>query len=142
MIENQRSQKDKQGLGFTEDRASTSEVKTRKLGLDSVEMATEEPVEPVFSAREPASSDVGNRPSTELPSCPFFRICCHYIVLMLNCWFIQTYMTHIIVGMGVGGQDVICVKQKSSSTISTTDLRGYLEDLGDCMFSDGASPSL
>ncbi|GJS86857.1 hypothetical protein Tco_0769493 [Tanacetum coccineum] len=64
--EERRSQKDKQGLGFTEDRASTSEVKTRKLGLDSVEMATKEPVEPVPSAREPASSDVGNRPSTEV----------------------------------------------------------------------------
>ncbi|GJU68243.1 protein GFS12 isoform X1 [Tanacetum coccineum] len=51
--------------------------------------------------------------------------------------FIQTYMTHIIVGMGVGGLDVICVKQKPSSTISPTDLRGYLEDLRDCMFSDG-----
>ncbi|KAI7741637.1 hypothetical protein M8C21_017646 [Ambrosia artemisiifolia] len=45
--------------------------------------------------------------------------------------FIQTYGTHIIVGMGVGGQDVICVKQKPSSTISPTELRGYLEDLGD-----------
>lgn len=56
--------------------------------------------------------------------------------------FIQTYGTHIIVGMGVGGQDVICVKQKPSSTISPADLRGYLEDLGDCLFSDGASPSL
>ncbi|KAJ0793216.1 putative MACPF domain-containing protein CAD1/NSL1 [Helianthus annuus] len=56
--------------------------------------------------------------------------------------FIQTYGTHIIVGMGVGGQDVICVKQKPSSTISPTELRGYLEDLGDCLFSDGASPSL
>lgn len=56
--------------------------------------------------------------------------------------FIQTYGTHIIVGMGVGGQDVICVKQKPSSTMSPADLRGYLEDLGDCLFSDGASPSL
>nr|XP_043610295.1 MACPF domain-containing protein At1g14780-like [Erigeron canadensis] len=56
--------------------------------------------------------------------------------------FIQTYGTHIIVGMGVGGQDIICVKQKPSSTISATDLRGYLEDLGDCLFLDGASPNL
>lgn len=56
--------------------------------------------------------------------------------------FIQTYGTHIIVGMGVGGQDVICVKQKPSSSISPAELRGYLEDLGDCLFSDGASPSL
>ncbi|TYH84263.1 hypothetical protein ES332_D02G186100v1 [Gossypium tomentosum] len=40
--------------------------------------------------------------------------------------FIQTYGTHIIVGMAIGDQDLI----------------GYLEDLGDVMFSDGKSPSL
>ncbi|KVH90948.1 Membrane attack complex component/perforin (MACPF) domain-containing protein [Cynara cardunculus var. scolymus] len=56
--------------------------------------------------------------------------------------FIQTYGTHIIVGMAVGGQDLICVKQKASSTISSAELRGYLDDLGDSLFSDGRSPSL
>ncbi|KAL4271477.1 hypothetical protein GQ457_13G028540 [Hibiscus cannabinus] len=56
--------------------------------------------------------------------------------------FIQTYGTHIIVGMGIGGQDLICVRQNNSSTIPTSDLRRYLEDLGDVMFSDGNSPSL
>ncbi|GMI64377.1 hypothetical protein like AT1G14780 [Hibiscus trionum] len=56
--------------------------------------------------------------------------------------FIQTYGTHIIVGMGIGGQDLICVKQNNSSTIPTSDLRRYLEDLGDVMFTDGNSPSL
>lgn len=60
----------------------------------------------------------------------------------MNGRFIQTYGTHIIVGVSVGGQDVLCVKQKPSSTISPAELRGYLEDLGDCLFSDGASPSL
>ncbi|MFS7916351.1 putative membrane attack complex component/perforin (MACPF) domain-containing protein [Helianthus anomalus] len=66
-----------------------------------------------------------------------------------TCWnplllarFIQTYGTHIIVGMAVGGQDLICVKQKPSSTISSAELRGYLDDLGDNLFSDGNSPSL
>ncbi|GJS15184.1 hypothetical protein Tco_0409656 [Tanacetum coccineum] len=66
MIENQRTQKDKKGLGFTEDRASTSEVKMRKLGLDAEETGTVEPLEPVPSAREPASSDIGNLPSAEI----------------------------------------------------------------------------
>ncbi|KAI3523581.1 hypothetical protein L1887_01807 [Cichorium endivia] len=56
--------------------------------------------------------------------------------------FIQTYGTHIIVGMAVGGQDLICVKQKPSSTIPPSELRGYLDDLGDSLFSDGRSPSL
>uniref|UniRef100_A0A7N0U3X7 MACPF domain-containing protein n=2 Tax=Kalanchoe fedtschenkoi TaxID=63787 RepID=A0A7N0U3X7_KALFE len=55
--------------------------------------------------------------------------------------FIQTYGTHIIVGMAIGGQDVICVRQMPSSTIPTTDLRRHLEDLGDSIFSD-RSPTL
>ncbi|KAF5962087.1 hypothetical protein HYC85_003296 [Camellia sinensis] len=45
-------------------------------------------------------------------------------------------------GMAVGGQDLLCVKQKPSSTIPPAELKGYLEDLGDCLFSDGTSPSL
>ncbi|XAR58187.1 hypothetical protein NMG60_11026600 [Bertholletia excelsa] len=56
--------------------------------------------------------------------------------------FIQTYGTHVIVGMAVGGQDLICLKQKPTSTIPPAELKGYLEDLGDCLFSDGMSPSL
>ncbi|XP_028786060.1 MACPF domain-containing protein At4g24290-like [Neltuma alba] len=56
--------------------------------------------------------------------------------------FIRTYGTHIIVGMAVGGQDVILVKQKHSSKLPPGDLRRCLEDLGDYMFSDRRSPSL
>ncbi|XP_057499530.1 MACPF domain-containing protein At4g24290-like [Actinidia eriantha] len=57
--------------------------------------------------------------------------------------FIQTYGTHIIVGMAIGGQDLLCLKQKPSSvTIPPAELRGYLEDLGDCLFSDRMSPPL
>lgn len=55
--------------------------------------------------------------------------------------FILTYGTHIIVGMAVGGQDLICVRQKASSSIPPAELRGHLEDLGDSLFSD-RSPSL
>ncbi|KAL4591159.1 hypothetical protein LXL04_004109 [Taraxacum kok-saghyz] len=54
--------------------------------------------------------------------------------------FIQTYGTHIIVGLAVGGQDLICVKQKPSSTIPPSELRRYLDDLGDSLFSDQRSP--
>ncbi|GKB36824.1 hypothetical protein Tco_0881766 [Tanacetum coccineum] len=65
MIDNQRSLKDKHGLGFTEGIASTSKTKTEKLSHVDEKMSTVEPVVPVPSAREPASSDVGNRPSAE-----------------------------------------------------------------------------
>lgn len=43
--------------------------------------------------------------------------------------------------MAVGGQDVICVKQSPSSTISSADLKLHLEDLGDFLFSDGRNHS-
>ena len=44
--------------------------------------------------------------------------------------------------MAIGGQDLICVRQNYSSTIPSSELKGYLEDLGDVMFSDGKSPLL
>ncbi|KAL5711617.1 hypothetical protein ACHQM5_013884 [Ranunculus cassubicifolius] len=57
--------------------------------------------------------------------------------------FIQRYGTHIIVGMAVGGQDVICVRQKPSSSIPPAELKAHLEDLGDSWFSDGSiSPQI
>ncbi|KAF9688331.1 hypothetical protein SADUNF_Sadunf02G0186400 [Salix dunnii] len=44
--------------------------------------------------------------------------------------------------MAVGGQDLICIKQKPSSPISPAEVRKHLEDLGDYLFSDRRSPSL
>ncbi|MQL68700.1 hypothetical protein Taro_001003 [Colocasia esculenta] len=55
--------------------------------------------------------------------------------------FIKTFGTHIIVGVAIGGQDVICIRQKHSSSIPSTDLKLHLEDLGDFLFSDGKSLS-
>nr|GEX51825.1 UBN2 domain-containing protein [Tanacetum cinerariifolium] len=65
MIDNQRSLKDKHGLGFTKDIASTKKIKTEKLSPVDEETPTVEPAVLVPSAREPASSNVGNRPSAE-----------------------------------------------------------------------------
>ncbi|CAO2045786.1 unnamed protein product [Urochloa humidicola] len=56
-------------------------------------------------------------------------------------WFIKTYGTHIIIEVAIGGQDVICVKQSHSSTVSAADLKLHLEDLGDFLFSDGKNHS-
>ncbi|GJV03584.1 zf-CCHC domain-containing protein [Tanacetum coccineum] len=63
MIDNQRSLKDKHGLGFTEDIASTSKTKTKTLGPVDVGPTAVEPAVTVPSAREPASSNERNRPS-------------------------------------------------------------------------------
>ncbi|KAJ4828831.1 hypothetical protein Tsubulata_008913 [Turnera subulata] len=56
--------------------------------------------------------------------------------------FIHTYGTHIIVGMAVGGQDLICLRQTPSSPIPPAELRKHLEDLGDFLFSDRRMSSL
>ncbi|GKD22324.1 hypothetical protein Tco_1224027 [Tanacetum coccineum] len=69
--ENQISQKDKKGLGFTKDRASTSEVKTKKIGQESGKTPTVELAEPIPSAREPASSNEGDQPPAKV--CGIYR---------------------------------------------------------------------
>ncbi|XP_021749274.1 MACPF domain-containing protein At1g14780-like [Chenopodium quinoa] len=56
--------------------------------------------------------------------------------------FIHKYGTHIIVGLAVGGQDLICVRQAPISEIPPAELRAHLEDLGDALFSDGKEPLL
>lgn len=61
---------------------------------------------------------------------------------MLVCRFIQSYGTHVIVGMAVGGQDVVCVRQRPLSPISLADLRKNFQDLGDVLFLDGKIPPL
>lgn len=55
--------------------------------------------------------------------------------------FIQTFGTHIIVEIAMGGQDVVRVRQSPSSVISPAELKVHLEDLGDVLFSDGRSLS-
>lgn len=55
--------------------------------------------------------------------------------------FIRTYGTHIIVELGFGGQDVICIRQNHYSIISPSALKVHLEDLGDCLFTDGNGDS-
>ncbi|XP_023755916.1 MACPF domain-containing protein At1g14780 [Lactuca sativa] len=48
--------------------------------------------------------------------------------------FIEKYGTHIIVGISIGGQDVILLKQNKSSNLEPSQLKNHLEDLGDEMF--------
>lgn len=45
-------------------------------------------------------------------------------------------------GLAVGGQDLICVRQTPSSEIPPAELRAHLEDLGDALFSDGKNSLL
>ncbi|KAF7100571.1 hypothetical protein CFC21_102066 [Triticum aestivum] len=48
--------------------------------------------------------------------------------------FIKKYGTHIVVGVSVGGQDVVYVKQDKSSLLPESDIKEHLEKLGDQLF--------
>ncbi|GJW57638.1 zf-CCHC domain-containing protein [Tanacetum coccineum] len=61
MLEMQKSLKDKHGIGYTDDIASTSNMETKELGPKIVKIPSVEPALPVPSTREPASSDEPNR---------------------------------------------------------------------------------
>ncbi|GJV32754.1 hypothetical protein Tco_1393154 [Tanacetum coccineum] len=65
MLEMQKPPKDKQRMGYTEDIASTSNVKIKKLSPKDDKMPTVEPASPVPSTREPASSVEHNLLSAE-----------------------------------------------------------------------------
>ncbi|KAK3128865.1 hypothetical protein QOZ80_6BG0467400 [Eleusine coracana subsp. coracana] len=48
--------------------------------------------------------------------------------------FIEKYGTHIIVGLSMGGQDVVYVKQDKSSPLSPSEIKEHLDRLGDQLF--------
>ncbi|KAK1312314.1 MACPF domain-containing protein CAD1 [Acorus calamus] len=50
--------------------------------------------------------------------------------------FIENYGTHIVTSVMVGGKDVVYVKQHSTSSLSTMEIKNYIQDIGDQRFSD------
>eukprot|EP00252_Welwitschia_mirabilis_P024121 TRINITY_DN7033_c0_g1_i1.p1 TRINITY_DN7033_c0_g1~~TRINITY_DN7033_c0_g1_i1.p1 ORF type:complete len:602 (-),score=94.74 TRINITY_DN7033_c0_g1_i1:307-2112(-) len=48
--------------------------------------------------------------------------------------FIEMYGTHLIVGVGVGGQNVIMVRQNHNSSMPPMELKKHLETVGDQIF--------
>lgn len=51
--------------------------------------------------------------------------------------FIETYGTHIIVGIKIGGKDVIYLKQQQSSQATSVDIQRFLTVVSEARFSDG-----
>ncbi|XP_021745522.1 MACPF domain-containing protein At1g14780-like [Chenopodium quinoa] len=48
--------------------------------------------------------------------------------------FIEKYGTHVIVGISIGGQDMVLVKQDKTSKLESSELRKHLYELGDQLF--------
>ncbi|RXH92239.1 hypothetical protein DVH24_033135 [Malus domestica] len=55
--------------------------------------------------------------------------------------FIETFGTHIVVGVKMGGKDVIYVKQQHSSTLQPADIQKKLKDMADKRFLDANGQS-
>ncbi|XVF85583.1 hypothetical protein PTKIN_Ptkin17bG0128900 [Pterospermum kingtungense] len=53
--------------------------------------------------------------------------------------FIEKYGTHVIVGLSIGGQDVVLVRQDKSSNLDSCQLKKHLDDLGDQLFTGTCS---
>ncbi|XP_044488605.1 MACPF domain-containing protein At1g14780-like isoform X1 [Mangifera indica] len=53
--------------------------------------------------------------------------------------FIEKYGTHVVVGLSVGGQDVVLVKQHKSSNLGPSELKKHLDNLGDQLFTGTCS---
>ena len=50
--------------------------------------------------------------------------------------FIENFGTHVIVGVKMGGKDVVYVKQEHSSSLEPADVQKRLKDMADKRFSD------
>ncbi|KAH9618591.1 hypothetical protein KSS87_019832 [Heliosperma pusillum] len=48
--------------------------------------------------------------------------------------FIEKYGTHVIVGISIGGEDMVLVKQDKSSKLNASQLKKHLYELGDQLF--------
>lgn len=56
------------------------------------------------------------------------------MIYLCHSRFIKTFGTHIIVGVKMGGKDVIYVKQKHSSILRPSDLHTKLKKMADEKF--------
>lgn len=55
--------------------------------------------------------------------------------------FIDKYGTHVIVGVKMGGKDVVCVKQLKGSSLTQSDVQARLKELADDRFSEDSTAS-
>lgn len=54
------------------------------------------------------------------------------IIILIR--FIENFGTHILVGLSIGGKDLLLVKQDTSSNMGPSELRKHLDELGDQLF--------
>lgn len=53
--------------------------------------------------------------------------------------FIEKFGTHILVGLSIGGKDLVLVKQDVSSSLEPSELKRHLDELGNQLFTGTCS---
>lgn len=68
---------------------------------------------------------------------------CHCMLMFnnLNSRFIDKYGTHIVVGVKMGGKDMLHMKQLQNSNLHPAEVQKLLKQLADEMFSEDATGS-
>lgn len=59
-------------------------------------------------------------------------------VLILHARFIQRFGTHVIVGVSMGGKDVLYLRQEDTSYLGPTSIQKLLKDTANMKFKDSA----
>lgn len=64
------------------------------------------------------------------------RMLMTFHALILICRFIEKFGTHVIVGVKMGGKDVICMRQQKSSNLQPIEVQKRLKEMADKRFPD------
>jgi uncharacterized protein (DUF1786 family) len=54
-----------------------------------------------------------------------------------HCRFIEKFGTHIVIGVKMGGKDVVCIRQHHSSSLQPVEVQKRLKALADRRFLSG-----
>lgn len=63
------------------------------------------------------------------------------ITFFLVSSFIENFGTHVITSVTIGGKDVIYVKQQQSSPLSATEMKNYVQEIGNQRFMQTQTPT-
>lgn len=73
-----------------------------------------------------------------IPSSSFRTVIKFWDNFLCNSRFIETFGTHIIVGMKMGGKDVIYVRQQHDSHLQPADVQKRVKEMADKRFADAS----
>lgn len=70
------------------------------------------------------------------PNSSLIFLCVIHVFHVVNFSFIEKYGTHIVVGVKIGGKDVVYLKQLQNSSLSPSEVQSLLKKLADEKFAE------